>query len=216
MTLMLIGDKPYKPPMNDRERLEFVVRFIQIDLTALQQPGWVALYEEMYDFMRPTAKFSIGAQAADDRDKIIETQVSAREVLTDLVDAREGLLRRKTIAGRGIYHDMSMRFAVVPTTGLLYVGLLPAAFLFRLSLLLISGPVDSVRRCSASDCNKIFYRERGQKFCSERCQTRELMRRRRKDPKKAQKDAEKARIRYELRMKKKLGKNTKVKKRRAR
>jgi len=201
--------------MNDRERLEFAIRFAQTDLPTEEQ-GWFKLHDELWEFLKPTRRYALMVSTKDilAKEETRSLQKYAYEMLADIVHAREdtffeGKITETWLPSLG--HRINVLLYSKPMgIGPCVDGSLRDVFLYRLFDLITQEPTDKIRRCSGSDCNQIFYRERKQKFCSERCQTRELMRLRRKDPEKAEKDAEKARIRYEERMKKKLGKKTKV------
>jgi hypothetical protein len=77
------------------------------------------------------------------------------------------------------------------------------AFLWKLFLLIAQEPADRILRCKAPDCEKIFYRQRNQEFCSKRCGRRIYMRDKREaDPSYRESEKEDAHARYKERISK--------------
>ncbi len=90
--------------------------------------------------------------------------------------------------------------------------------LFNIGLLLLKKPHSQIKRCEAKEgsgrCEKLFYRYRGQRFCSRKCTNREMSRRKRKSDR--EKEATRQRKKYERKVKATHGENVKIQTRKRR
>ena len=85
--------KPYKMPMNDKERLQFAVRFAQTDLPTEEQ-GWFKLHDELCEFLKPTQRVVLAFSTKDllAKEEMRSLQKVSYEMLADTVHARDDSL----------------------------------------------------------------------------------------------------------------------------
>jgi hypothetical protein len=201
--------------MNDQERLAFAVKFAQTDFPSIREGDWLNLIEDFAAFLMPSQTMAMsvrhdnpGETVLDSRPQAEALQKKAYALLSDLVDIRDG--RKKRSDRWPINFDILVQPPIIEGSRTRYYlcaqGKEHDIFLLRVFLLLIREPTNRVLRCDAADCDRIFYRVRKQKFCSQRCQSRDFMRRFRNPDE----ESERNHKRYENRMKKKLGQKTRV------
>jgi hypothetical protein len=199
--------------MNDQERLEFSVRFAQMELPKLREGDWLNLREDFCEFYRPVVgNLSTVIEPLPGEKRIERVKELQDKVYSMLNDLASG-------GSKGTRHSITIDFAVSraqPPESRAFLaasGSMHDVFLLNLWLILSREPIERVLRCKAADCNRIFYRKRKQKYCSPRCQSRDFMRQFRKDPDNKDKESDKSHRRYKRRVEKVRKRPTKVQRR---
>src|SRR5215471_13514449 len=199
--------------MKSSERLEWAVKFSQMDLDPLRPGDLLNLRDDLRNFVHPiigerlkgSHAFSLAAIEQPLTSEYTPNDFKAlqRDVYNYL---NEFDVTLKPQAG----HNLKLRVFSGP---LFYAtGAVLDLFIFRLAMLMSESP-GRVGRCVAPDCSRIFYRKRKQKYCSPRCQGRHFMQTKRVQPENIKKESERSRQRYKMRLEKSLGRPTRVKRR---
>jgi hypothetical protein len=174
---------------NAAQRLQFVVRFAQMDLETLRPGDWLNLQWELRDFLLPTHQdllpgglhvFPVDPPYPEDysRQDFRTLQAETRAILEMVIDTRED--------NRGWrFTPIQIRFAAPqvpqPPDGKQGRHLLDAEgttrdmFLLLLWALLGQSNTAPLLRCP--ECNTIFLRKRNQEYCSRACVNRVSQRR---------------------------------------
>jgi hypothetical protein len=215
------------------ERLQFVIRFAQMDLESLRAGDWLNLREDCMAFLGIEVQGGmIGIQLPRDSGGIIglplnspfPTELSVedfkglqsdtRRILDEWVGPDKG--------EQGTYEGIVIqaRHTVTRTrrdvgspwiSWLQVVGATRDIFCLVLFHLLRQESMDAVRRCS--ECRTIFYRVGKQQYCSRTCSNRANVRTWRQREEVKQAEAERAHTRYVKKKQPELGTGTKVKRR---
>jgi hypothetical protein len=177
-------------------RLQFVVRFAQLDLSSLRRGDWLNLREDLawflvgmhygprFDFGRdemPLAHHDMIAWASelvtgDDwpDEAFVQLQAELRALLNDLVstpgDAQRPVAPMLPVQVGLRVVELRPRHKV-----LVAEGLTRDVFLLLVQMLLWEERRESLRRCV--ECGTIFYRHGQQDYCSRPCMTRVAQRR---------------------------------------
>jgi hypothetical protein len=181
---------PSKEMVNATQRLQFVVRFVQLDLDTLRPGDWLNLQWELRDFLLPTHQdlgvrglhtFPVDPPVPEEysRADFRALQAEARELLAMVIDSRDDARIWRRIP---IDH---IRIAAPHVLGppdrkqgrhfLCVQGPTRDMFLLRLLFLLCELNTAVLLRCP--ECNTIFLRKRNQEYCSRTCVNRVSQRR---------------------------------------
>lgn len=158
------------------DRLQFAIRFAQMDLGRLRVGDWINLKEDMQNFLSragPLQPFDVkvflalpSTPAADlSKEDCQAIQHKMLDMLEKLVDKRGGHKVAPTVKGDGL------TFNLLPGPVPVVQG--PASselFGFVLFYLIAQEAKGRVLRCP--ECQTIFYRHRKQKYCSRTCTNR--------------------------------------------
>jgi hypothetical protein len=203
------------------ERLQFVIRFAQMDLDTLRAGDWLNLREDCMAFLGIEVQGGmLGIQLSRDSGGIIGfplnspfptelsvedfkgLQADTRRILDEWVGSAQG----EQGALEGV--DIHARYMVTRTRRDVsspwvslrqVVGLTREIFLLVLFDLLGHESMDYVRRCP--ECGAVFYRVGKQQYCSRPCVNRANVRNWRQRDEVKQVEAERARTRYAEKMK---------------
>ena len=210
----------------DQQRLEFAVNFAQTDIPALREGDWLNLCEDFFSFLRPVANSAVvvpgSAGILQSRSDAEALRKEMYDLLSEVVDTPEGEWELK-------YHPISFDLAVGisreraltgrPWGGaggvpwFMIRGNMRDRMLLNVFSLLCRESTAKIHRCGRSDCKRIFYRVRKQKFCSTRCQSRESVRRFRNKPENKTKESEQNHRKYKKQVEKTQGRPTKISRR---
>jgi len=173
---------------SNQELLEFAVNFAQTDISALREGDWLNLKEDIWSFLRGPIS---GNEAVvlpgssgilESRSEAETLQKEMYSLLSEVVDTPERNLepQRHQISFDlevGFSREVAAKLSAGDAPWFFVHGAQRDRMLLNLFFLLMKESTEKIRRCDASDCKRIFYRVRKQKFCSVRCQSRESARR---------------------------------------
>jgi hypothetical protein len=162
------------------ERLKFVVKFAGMDLDHLRDGDWLNLREDLQSFVS-VDQFMIEGPSPHEytTDEIRALQRELRQVLEDLVAKREPSGNHWPLTQYTKLIDLGrLALGVTPLDPLGMPGhnmlraQAPARNVFFLHLWFLLGqePTGRILRCP--ECGTIFYRVRGQRYCTRRCVNR--------------------------------------------
>jgi hypothetical protein len=164
------------------ERLKFVVNFAGMDLDRLRDGDWLNLREDLQTFVSIDQFMLEGPSPRDEEytaDEIRALQRELQQVLGDLVAKREPSGNHWPLTQYTKLIDLKdLALGVTPLDPLGMPGhnmlraQAPArnVFFLHLFLLLCQEPTGRILRCP--ECGTIFYRVRGQRYCTRRCVNR--------------------------------------------
>ena len=171
----------------NQEQLKFVVEFAQKKLNEMR-PGDLLNFRDDFvmffyrrpgeDIRGPIGEITIPFEKPLPQDYTLDDFGALQQDVCSILN--EIVTRRDTEAHSAPVCDIKAKLWAMPF-GLKDQFILQATgstrdmFLLRLFLLLTREPSDRILRCKATDCDKIFYRERKQVYCSTRCTNRNYM-----------------------------------------
>ena len=204
--------------MTDTERLQFLIRFAQLDLDALRPGDWLNLRDDLGGFLTGSVYGRYYADLADYEPMGGDIEIRPFDPPSPLEYPEEAFrdLQKETLhilesmvlearAGRGTWAPIpvQIRFAapsldgLVPVAGqhlLIAEGSTRDAFLLRVFTLLLRHPTNRIRRCP--ECDRIFYRVGKQQYCTRVCVNRATVRTWRQRPAVQSEEQERAHQRY--------------------
>jgi len=200
------------------ERLQFAIRFAQMDLEALRPGDWLNLRDDLEVFLgckrgqrRPLAAKGeilatplarpLPSELSEDDFRALQGEVKA--ILQSLV--HEGFLSALKTELHG--HFALARFSTGDFSVLTVHGATRDMCLLTLLYLLNQAPLGRIRRCP--ECGTIFYRIQKQQYCSRSCTNRANVRTWRQREEVKIHEQEKAHERYKD--KRTAGRNSNVK-----
>jgi hypothetical protein len=162
------------------ERLKFVVKFAGMDLDHLRDGDWLNLREDLQTFVS-VDQFIIEGPSPHEYtvDEIRALQQELQQVLGDLVAKREPSGNHWPLTQYTKLIDLKdLALGVTPLDPLGMPGhnmlraQAPArnVFFLHLFLLLCQQPTGRILRCP--ECGTIFFRVKGQRYCTRRCVNR--------------------------------------------
>jgi hypothetical protein len=162
------------------ERLKFVVQFAGMDLDHLRDGDWLNLREDLQTFVS-VDQFIIEGPSPHEYtvDEIRALQQELQQVLGDLVAKREPSGNHWPLTQYTKLIDLKdLALGVTPLDPLGMPGhnmlraQAPArnVFFLHLFLLLCQQPTGRILRCP--ECGTIFFRVKGQRYCTRRCVNR--------------------------------------------
>jgi hypothetical protein len=162
------------------ERLKFVVKFAGMDLDHLRDGDWLNLREDLQTFVS-VDQFIIEGPPPHEYtvDEIRALQQELQQVLGDLVAKREPSGNHWPLTQYTKLIDLKdLALGVTPLDPLGMPGhnmlraQAPArnVFFLHLFLLLCQQPTGRILRCP--ECGTIFFRVKGQRYCTRRCVNR--------------------------------------------
>jgi len=211
-----------RPTITARERVEFAIRFAQMDLDTLRPGDWLNLRDDFALFLvckagqrRPLAQrgeimtmplaHPLPSEFSEDDFRALQMEV--RVIVQSLV--HEGLLSAPMTEIHGYF------FLFRPSTGdwsvLTAQGATRDMCLVTLLFLLNQESLDRIRRCP--ECGTIFYRIQKQQYCSRSCTNRANVRTWRQREEVKSQEQEKAHERYKAKRTAGGSRNTKVERR---
>jgi hypothetical protein len=199
--------------MDDQERLEFAIRFAQMDLSKLRRGDWLNLNDDLLNFIAPpnTPPFKKAGEVLA-KENGTDLQKEILHVLNELTRLRdEGEFSFESVDASAEW-PLQIGFMITAhqpgSVNILPIGETRDLVLMRLFSLFAQEAIDKILRCEASDCNRIFYKKRKQRYCSPRCQTREFMKTWRKEN--GEKESARNHKKYKKRVEKVRGRPTKI------
>jgi len=209
------------------DKLQFAVRFVQMDLDRLRPGDWLNLREDLETFGYGTraAETSPWGRALSDTvrirsnnlmgpafnemtpKEIHELQAEVRAFFDGYLP-RNQELREKTLLGEGDFTTQRIRWAFERRGLLTISGSVRDAVLLTLGLVLWALPPAPVLRCP--ECGALFYRVRKQQYCSRACVQRVSSRRWRQTAEGRQYEHQRSRRRYERKVKQQLSDKVQV------
>ena len=205
------------------ERLQFVVKFAQMPLDDLRPGDWLSLQDALLEFLHAKPGQAYTAESGDvlailpepvfpqPEEALRTLQAEVRTILEQLVDTRAPWVK-----GIQTWTPIHVQCALVSFSAVKQVsgnvltveGPLTDVFLLTLLLLLIREPTDRLLRCP--ECQTIFYRIRKQQYCLRLCVNRANVRKWRATKAGKQREADRARARYQHQMRQQTGSRVKV------
>lgn len=198
-----------------QERLKFIVKLAQERLSALRPGDLLNLRDDFVSFFYAEKGQDIRGpigevvtpfeQPLPQNYSIEDFEALQKEVYAILSEIVTGRDRGTPSAPECEIKAKLMAFSfhgIKNRSMLMLRGSTRDMFLLRLYLLLSQEPVNRILRCKAPDCDRIFYRERKQEFCSTKCTNRAYMKEYRKDPTFAASAAEESHDRYKKKVQK--------------
>jgi hypothetical protein len=220
-----------------KERLQFAIRFVQMDLDRLRPGDWLNLRDDLEAFLgrhlldHLASQEDLAAPVAAIGD-IIGTpseapypeqygvddfrvlQQETKRILSGMVDRREGVHNKSSAARISIDLDL-LNLGYIPSLAgrnmLEVSGTTQNTFVTVLYLLLSREPTDRILRCP--ECQTIFCRIRKQQYCSRPCVHRAAVRKWRRTDAGQQYERQRSRTRYEARVKRTHGNRVKINRR---
>ena len=198
------------------EQLQFVVRFVQMDLATLQPGEWGDLRHDLYTFFwgkpgEELPRFSLGHVMITPlglpppqdfpEGNFRDLQAETRYILYGMLGLRDwrassdpGHFRQKPGPIVAQYGLLPLDTSGIPGRNILHAtGATRDMFLLALFFLLGHEPTERILRCP--ECSTIFYRIRKQQYCSRTCTNRANVRHWRQGEHGQQQEAEHARQR---------------------
>jgi hypothetical protein len=177
--------------MTDTERLQFVIRFAQMDLDTLRPGDWLNLKDDVGWFLTGSV---FGHNYPDDEPVGGDMEIRPLDppYLEDYPQEAFRVLQEETlhilkymIIERGAWAPIPIQIrlaapsldGLIPVTGqhlLIAEGPTRDAFLLRMLMLMARHPTNRIRRCP--ECDAIFYRVGKQQYCSRVCVNRATVR----------------------------------------
>jgi hypothetical protein len=174
---------------NDDQRITWAVAFSGLDLGALREGDWTNLRDDIRQFM---GILEIGAtremlNAVEETFEGIAADPSPRprESTDDAIARVQGdtkWLLGRIADGKGYTQDalqasVTWRPQVVSgregrSVVLVAAGPMRDVFITQLVFLLRRAGVESIKRCPAPECDRIFWKTGRRKYCSQRCTNR--------------------------------------------
>ena len=217
----------------DAERLQFVIRFAQMDLDTLRPWAWLKLRDDLGAFL--TGSLYGQEYYADDTPIGGDVEVRPMEppypdeypedAFRELQEETRHILQTMVVhprAERSVWAPISIQAqlaaprldGLIPAIGqhlLIAEGTTRDMFLLLVFLLLARGSTARILRCP--ECSTIFYRVGKQLYCSRTCSNRANVRTWRQREEVKQAEAERAHTRYANKKKQEIGQGTKVERR---
>ena len=175
-------------------KLQFAVRFSQMDLSVLSDGEWLKLKEDLWRLMGSSEQFIVDSPAAEDVYALPDEEAAdyTNQQVIDLQRETAALIREWSAqksedelqklgtrpAGSPPERDWNdylvlqfprqFRVQTDSSGGHLFAqGDARTLFIFVLSMLLLKGGGDTLRQCG--ECGNIFSKRGRRKFCSTRC-----------------------------------------------
>ena len=217
----------------DAERLQFVIRFAQMDLDTLRPGDWLNLRDDLGSFLTG----SLYGQEYYAGDTPMGRDVEVRpmdppfpyeypeDAFRELQEETRHILRTMVVApraGHSVWAPIPLQVqlatpsldGLIPATGqhlLIAEGATRDMFLLLVFVLLARGSTVRILRCP--ECSTIFYRVGKQLYCSRTCSNRANVRTWRQREEVKQAEAERAHTRYANTKKREIGQGTKIERR---
>ena len=161
------------------QRMEFLIRFVGLDLANLRQGDQLNLQDDIKRFLgsvRAPGEVVVSFKEKDGErypeKSVRDLQGRVRILFSQVANASKDRTGKLKSMGIPTFQLLRANFRVIRDPGdfvLLNVrGNLTDLFLFKTLFLLFQAPLEPIRECP--ECGKIFYRhDRRQKYCERRC-----------------------------------------------
>jgi hypothetical protein len=198
---------PFNPQraITQEDRLQFAVRFAQMDLDTLRAGDWLNLREDFLGFLMMPMHLTHAQPYSTKLVTSIVSPEASPEIFQPLISlGMVGIIPEECPSAEAFSEDdfralqADVRDWFSSLTHPLSTGWLPPAipmqarvaltegalqvhapvrdlFLWHLFLLVLQEPLDRIRRCP--ECGTIFYRVKKQAYCSRKCGNRVTQRR---------------------------------------
>jgi hypothetical protein len=206
------------PTITTTWRLQFAIRFAQMDLETLRPGDWLNLRDDLAVFLG----YALGIYEREQKGELDTsdlqgtlpqafTEADFRSLQADVKQVLQSLVHRGMVnlepkeisAAYSLFNSPNGSFRVLRARGTTH-----DMFLLRLFFLLNQQPLDCIRRCP--ECSTIFYRIKKQQYCSRACTNKANVRNWRQSEEVKEKEREKARERYVAKRTTRTGKPLKV------
>jgi hypothetical protein len=204
------------------ERLQFIVRFAQMQLDALRPGDWLNIRDDFHAFWRQRETAAepggIMAQPLQHPSPQEYTEADFRALQTEVYGILNGFVCERESPGFSLQlAEIHAQFGILNVgardipggwTLLQALGHTRDMFLLIFFFLLSRQPTDRILRCP--ECHTIFCRIRKQKYCTRACSNRATVRQWRQSATVKQAEAERAHQRYVKKKRPAIGPHTQV------